>query len=257
MRRRGETRLQALAGFCLLLFVAVSTLVGLRMLWLARRTRGVPELLMGAGMVLIAGVGYPATLVAGFGKPVGQMSVAGYAIGSLITQVGITLIYAFTQQVFRSGVGWARALVAVGSLFMTVSLVGTTWCLATADAAELSHLVARAWLSVGIVGYTGAFLWTAIEGLVHYRMALRRMALGLADPVVTNRFLLWGVFGLMATGINFTSALGNALGIDPSRAPLVLVPLGTLGAVACVAMYLAFFPPAWYLARVRGAAARV
>lgn len=246
--------MQALAGFCLLLFVVVSTGVGLRMLWLARRTRGLPELLMGAGMVLIAGVGYPATLVAGFGRPVGQMSVAGYAVGSFCTQLGVTLIYAFTQQVFRSGVGWARALVGAGAFFMTVSLVGTTWSLAAADASVPSHIAARMWLSLGMVGYTGAFLWTAIEGLVHYRMALRRLALGLADPVVANRFLLWGVFGLMATGINFTSALGNALGIDPSRAPLVLVPLGFLGATACGAMYLAFFPPAWYLARLRGGA---
>jgi hypothetical protein len=245
---------QALAGFCLLLFVVVATGVGLRMLWLARRTRGVPELLMGAGMVLIAGVGYPATLAAGFGRPVGEMSVAGYAAGSLMTQIGIALIYAFTQQVFRPGVGWAHALVAAGCGFMTLSLFGTTFTLAVAEASEPSYLVARGWLGLGMVGYSAGFLWTAIEGLVHHRKALRRLALGLADPVVTNRFLLWGVFGLMATGINVTSAAGNALGIDPSRAPLVLVPLGFLGAIACVAMYLAFFPPAWYLAHVRGAA---
>jgi hypothetical protein len=245
---------QALAGFCLLLFVVVASSVGVRVLLLARRTKGRPELLMGAGMVAISGVGYPTTIVAGFGGPVGEMSVLGYAAGSLFTNIGIALIYAFTQQVFRAGVGWARALVGLGCAFMAVSLAGTTASLARAEGAELSHLVARGWLGFAMVGYSACFLWTAVEGLVHYRMALRRLAIGLADPVVANRFLLWGLFGLMATGINVASAAGNVLGIDPSRSPLVLVPMGVLGAIASVAMYLAFFPPAWYLARVRGGA---
>jgi len=246
--------MQALAGLCLLLFVVMSSLVGVRVLLLARQTRGVPELLMGAGMVSIATLGYPLTLVAGFGGPSGAMNLALYAAGSFLTQLGITLIYAFTWQVFRPAAGWARGLVAAGSAIMLASLVGTTAALARADASVPSHVAAQAWLGVGMVGYTAGFLWTAIEGLLHYRSALRRVAFGLADPVVANRFLLWGFFGLMATGINFSSALGNWLGIDPSRSPVVLVPMGVLGAFASLAMSLAFFPPARYLDWLRGAA---
>jgi hypothetical protein len=243
--------MQAVAGFCLLLFVAVSTLVGVRVLMLAHRTKARPELLMGTGMVLIAGVGYPSTILAGFGGAVGEMSVPIYAAGCFLTQVGITLIFAFTQQVFRPHDGWARALVAAGAAIMLVSLVGATRALATADALATSFLVARSWLAVAMVGYTACFLWTAIEGIVHHGKAVKRMALGLADPVISNRFLLWGVFGLMATGINFASVTGNVLGVDPTRAPLVLVPMGVLGGGASVAMYLAFFPPSWYIAWVR------
>jgi hypothetical protein len=55
----------------------------------------------------------------------------------------------------------------------------------------------------------------------------------------------------MATGINVASAAGNWLAIDPTRAPLVLVPMGVLGGGASVAMAFAFFPPAWYLAWLR------
>ena len=232
----------------------VSTATGLRVLLLARRTRGRPELLMGAGMVLIAGVGYPATLAAGFGGPVGEMSVPVYAAGSFLTQLGIALIYAFTQQVFRAGVGWARGVVAAGCVVMLLSLAGTSQSLAAADPAEITYVVAQKWLGIGMVGYSACFLWTAIEGILHYRMARRRLALGLADPVVTNRFLLWGLFGLMATGINVASAAGNALAIDPSRSPIVLVPMGFFGGIASVLMTLAFFPPERYLARLRGAA---
>jgi hypothetical protein len=243
--------MQAVAGFCLLLFVVVSTLVGVRVLMLAHRTKGRPELLMGTGMVLIAGVGYPSSLLAGFGGSVGEMSVPLYAAGCFLTLVGITLIFAFTQQVFRPQDGWARALVASGGAVMMVSLVGSTHALANADEAATSYLVARSWLGLAMIGYTACFLWTAIEGIVHHNMAVKRMALGLSDPVIANRFLLWGVFGLMATGINMASAAGNRLGLDPSRAPLVLVPMGILGGGASVAMYFAFFPPAWYLEWLR------
>jgi hypothetical protein len=243
--------MQTVAGLCLLLFVVVATLVGVRVLMLAHRTKGRPELLMGTGMVLIAGVGYPSTLLAGFGGAVGDMSVPMYAAGCFVTQVGLTLIFAFTQQVFRPHDGWARALVAAGGGIMFVALIGATRALASADQDATSYLVARSWLGLAMVGYTACFLWTAIEGIVHHNMAVRRMALGLADPVICNRFLLWGVFGLMATGINAASAAGNWLALDPSRAPLVLVPMGVLGGGASVAMYFAFFPPHWYLEWLR------
>jgi hypothetical protein len=246
--------MQALAGLCLLLFVAVASGVGLRVLLLARRSRGVPELLMGCGMLSIAALGYPLTIVAGFGGSVGALNLPLYTAGSFLTQLGVALIYAFTWQVFRPAAGWAKALVGAGSAVMLASLVGASAAISSASSETLSHLAARSWLSVSMIGYTTGFLWTAVEGLVHYRAALRRLAFGLADPVVANRFLLWGAFGLMATGINFSSALGNWMGSDPSRSPVVLVPMGVLGAGASIAMSLAFFPPARYLAWVRGGA---
>jgi hypothetical protein len=243
--------MQAVAGICLLLFIVVSTLVGVRVLMVAHRTKGRPELLMGTGMVLIGGVGYPSTILAGFGGTVGAMNVPLYSFGCAMTQIGITLIFAFTQQVFRPADGWARGLVAAGGAVMLASLVGATAALVKADAEATSFLVAREWLALAMVGYTACFLWTAIEGIVHHGMAVKRMALGLSDPVTTNRFLLWGVFGLMATGINVASAAGNWLAVDPTRAPLVLVPMGVLGGGASVAMAFAFFPPAWYVEWLR------
>ena len=40
------------------------------------------------------------------------------------------------------------------------------------------------------------YLWTSVESLTWWRRMHRRVALGLADPVVANRFFLWGVLGL-------------------------------------------------------------
>ena len=243
--------MEALAGLCLVLFTLTATLVGLRMLLLARRTRGRHELLMGAGMVLIAGVGQPLTLLAGFGRPVRELSVPLWIASSLITQLGIGCIYAFTWQVFRPDRAWGGAIVGAGAAFMLAGLVGAVRALVAAPPEAPSQLVARDWLFVSMVGYCGCFLWSAVEGLLQHRMARRRLALGLVDAIVANRFLLWGAFGLLATGINLTSAIGNGLGVDPTRSPLVMVPMGVLGALASVAMYLAFFEPDWYVAWIR------
>jgi hypothetical protein len=173
----------------------------------------------------------------------------------LCTQTGIALIYAFTWQVFRPAETWGKAVVATGAALMLTSLLLATWLLAHAPAEASSPVVTRNAMLIGMLGYCGCFLWSSIEGLVHHRNARKRMALGLADAVVANRFLLWAIFGLTASGVNAASVAGTLLGVDPSRSPLVLIPLGFLGFAASVAMYLAFLPPAAYLAFVRRRAA--
>jgi hypothetical protein len=236
----------------LVLFIATVTVVGVRMLLLARRTRGRHELLIGAGMVLIGTIGYPAGIASGFGRAVGEMSLPIWFAGTFITQIGITMIFAFTWQVFRPAERWGKAIVVAGALIMLASLLASTYALVNAAPEANSQAVVRTPIFLGMIGYSGCFLWTAIEGLVQYRNARRRLALGLADAIVVNRFLLWALFGLCATAINIASLTGNAMGVDPSRSLLVLGPMGVFGFVASVAMYLAFLPPAAYLARIRG-----
>jgi hypothetical protein len=242
---------QTLAGLCLLLFIVTVSVVGVRMLLLARRTRRHHELLIGAGMVLVGTVGYPLSFASGFGQSVEHMSVPIWSLSTLISQIGLALIYAFTWQVFRPAEAWGKAIVALGSFFMLASLVGASHTFATAAPEASSLIVARNWLFVGMIGYCGCFLWSAVEGFVQYGMARKRMKLGLADAIVVNRFLLWGVFGLMATGINVASLTGLFLGVDPGQSPLVLIPMGVLGFFASAAIYLAFLPPAAYLDLVR------
>jgi hypothetical protein len=244
--------MQAVAGLSVLLFILVGTAVGVRMLALARRTGGRPERLMGLGLVLVCALGYPGSLFSGFGKgTIGEVSVPLWALASLLTQIGIGSIWLFTGAVFRPGVPWAPALISAGVAAMVASYLGTGYVLLTAPADASCTDSTRGWLLVGMLGYAGSFLWSAVEGLLQRRMALRRLALGLADPVIVNRFLLWGLFGLMATGINLASATGVVLGVDPAQSLLVLLPMGVLGAAASALMYLAFFPPAWYVGWLR------
>jgi hypothetical protein len=241
---------QLLVSASVLLYVVVVTAVGLRMLLLARRTRGLPELLIGAGSVLICGVGFPASVASGFGGATGSVNVPLWLASEFVTQAGILLMYGFTQQVFRPGVAWARASIAVASVLLPASLAGAGLALSGADPEASSVAVTHDWLLLCFAGYTAGFVWSALESLRHYRMARRREALGLADPVVANRFLLWGCYGLAATGITTANAVGVVLGHNISTSLVVLLPAGVLGFAASVAIYLVFLPPAWYLDRL-------
>ena len=80
----------------------------------------------------------------------------------------------------------------------------------------------------------------------------RRMRLGLADPVVTNRFLLWGI-GAGAAGVG--SAVGGAVQwwtqLPPIELPWVMLSSSLHGLVAAMAMWLAFVPSAPYTRLIR------
>ena len=246
--------MQLLVSLCVLLYVVTVTFVGVRMLLLARKTRGVPELVIGAGSVLICGVGFPASVASGFGGVIEEVNAPLWVASELVTQVGIVLLYVFTQQVFRPGVRWAKTLVACVAVYLPVALAGAANALSVAAPSEHSVQVVRSELLLCIAGYAGCFVWSAAESLRQYGMARRRRAVGLADGMVVSRFLLWGFYGLAATGITAANAVGVLLGHDISTSLVVLLPAGVLGFAASIAIYLVFLPPDWYQARLRGEA---
>jgi hypothetical protein len=47
-------------------------------------------------------------------------------------------------------------------------------------------------------GYTFPFGWAGVEAFLQYAKARRRRKHGLCDPVVCNRFLLWGIFAVVS-----------------------------------------------------------
>jgi hypothetical protein len=243
--------LQLAASLCALLYVATVTVVGARMLLLARQTRRLPELVLGAGSVLICGVGFPASLASGFGGTVGQVRVPLWVASELVTQVGIVLLYVFTLRVFRPGAGWARAMVALVAAYLPIALALAWRALSLAEPDQHSVQVVAGELLACFAGYGACFVWGALESFRQYRMARRRQELGLADPVVVSRFRLWGIFGLAASGITAANAVGVLLGVDIQTSPVVLLPAGVLGFAASLAMYFVFLPPGWYLARLR------
>lgn len=247
--------MQVLAAICLFLYVATATAIGLRLVWVGRLPGRRPELLLGAGSLLVATIGLPLSIGSGFGGDAGNVHVPLWAGSELLTQVGIVCLYAFTQQVFRPGVRWARWLIALAAVAMPVCLAGSTLGLTAAPPAMLSVKATGAWLVLCQLGYLGAFVWSAIEGLVHHRTARRRTAIGLLDPVVANRFLLFAIYGLSGTAIAVANIAGVVLERDIVTSLVVVVPSAIFSVAASIAMFLAIFPPGWFVERLRASRA--
>jgi hypothetical protein len=81
------------------------------------------------------------------------------------------------------------------------------------------------------------------------------MRLGLAEALVTNRFLLWGI-GLASLTLLMASTLfASAVGVDPAVSGWVLLE-SFAGLVGASTLWLTFFPTQGYKAFVERRAAR-
>ena len=90
-------------------------------------------------------------------------------------------------------------------------------------------------------------IWTAAEGFHHYRMARQRLKLGLCDPLVCNRYLLWGLTGivwfLIDTLVIVSDTANELTGVWPANLDAVMAA-SELGSIALV--WLVFFPPRFF-----------
>jgi len=236
----------------LLVFFAMALAVGVRLLLLFRRTRQLPELCIGLGVVLVAGVGMPLSVLGRLPHTVGTgFGNAVFAVGFSLTCVGISLMFAFNWRVFRAGSRWARnAMPAVAVTMVTLAL---GLIRVASQGGTLAELVPRTrpWAMGVVAMLVLCFAWGGFESLRYHRLLRRRRALGLADPVVTNRFLLWGVADwaavvLCLSVIGFLQ-MGRAVLVDP----LALCTMALCGLVMSVTWYLTFFPPRVYLGLLR------
>jgi len=237
---------QAIAGVSTLLLIGVGWVIGLRLLLLARRTRGIPELTLGAGTLLIGGLGYPfaiATNVVGATRP----ALAGVFMvtGATLCHLGIVANTFFTWKVFRPRALWARGLVG---LFIAAAAVGFTANLRVVLATASPAMSAvQPWTFFLCLVAASAFGWSGVEALAYHTKLRRRLALGLADPVVTNRFLLWGVTSLASSAGSLVNAFFTLASPLSVLDPVALAVCGSCSALSAVVMTLTFLPPATYL----------
>jgi hypothetical protein len=92
--------------------------------------------------------------------------------------------------------------------------------------------------------------WAAIESFRFSRQLGRRAALGLADSLVSDRVRLWGCGSVAAALVNEFSSVAQFAGIDPATSPEAGAVAGSIGMLAAVCLWLAFFPPESYKRRV-------
>ena len=241
------------------LFVLSCSAVGLRLVWIAARQKLGPAWSCGLGFTLIAAVGQPLQLASGsYTGTIGEMNHAFAAAGLLFVAAGLSSFFAFTLTVFRKDATWAWVLACAAILTLTVCAFGRIGAMASADRAARAVLVGAPWSrAIGLISIL-CYGWLGFEGMLEWSKSRRRLALGLADAAVSNRFLMWGTFGISTTILSAFLMLLQLTTAEGSRSLTGQLATTTFGLVSSTTVMLAFFPPARYVAWLRArSAARV
>jgi hypothetical protein len=234
-----------LLGFVAL--IAASFAVGFRLLRLGSRTHQLPELMIGGAFVFAGGV--PGVLIA-LADDGSRASVHAMPGGALFAAINVSLLLGasmltfFTWRVFRPSEGWGALLFAGVVAGLAIGHGGGAFA-AFGVAAPLAATFA--W--IGIAFRVAAYTWACTEALREYFAARRRCAIGLADPLVANRMLLWAI------GLGAVLAIWVHEGVTlvVGRGPATYLVVALLGFVCAGSLWLAFFPPASYRRRFAAA----
>lgn len=235
-----------------MIFICGGTAVGIRILLRSRRERSLPELAVGTALVAFAGISQPLSVlrVALVGQIPFGVSIAIQLVAVAASSFTVFALYTFTWRVFRPDSRWAALLFAMGSalgLWAGAGMAATSFY----DAAVTPGLAGH-WIALSALAYAICFGWAGAESLVYHARLKRRLRLGLADPLLVNRFLLWGgacSFALVIDVVLMAMALG---GTDFNREGSVRLLVSASGLANAVAWFLGFTPPAWYVRWVGG-----
>jgi len=221
-------------------------IVGARLFALSLRTRGRPETLLAINY-LCTGVSYflyelPDLL---------QMSLPWVLIiARIIYTLGIVPLLLFTRDVFRADCRWAKGLVWANSLVLFSGVL-----VSSLEGDIQGVTIDNPWFWCDWLGYTLPYVWICTEALIAWSAARKRLTLGLCDAETVDRFLLWALFGAVAT-----------------LSGVVLIPLymeydktqawpnwgdyvsGGLETASTAVLWFVFFPPAFYRRWVNRAA---
>jgi hypothetical protein len=236
-------------GFLALVLVALaSTAVGARLLLVSRRTRGFPELVLGLSLASITGIGFPIVLLTELRQTIGPLlTFAADFVGSFVVAMGFAGFYVFNWRVFRPDSRWAAVLTVLGSGAALVATAATVWLAIGVESSVQKFHIVRGWEILLFSSAAAGFLWGAVEAFRYHAMLRRRLALGLADAIVTNRVLLWGFTGASAGAALVIFTLLRLADVNYMSAPVALFTAAVCGLLASVFLYLAFLPPAAYL----------
>ena len=167
---------------------------------------------------------------------------AFYIGGEILTWVGCSALFFGTWRFYRpdSAVG-----IGVASLASGAQLTAVIHLALGGEAIEPCRL-ALAPMTV-IVARAACFAWWGGESIVYYKKMKRRVAIGLADPVVASRFLMLGVAAFCISVCMLTVPATNwILEQAPRETPQVLAGLLVVAGIALVCAYCAFLQPKVY-----------
>jgi hypothetical protein len=234
-------------------FVLVCLVIGPRLLLLARRTRALPELVMGSSLLLMGGIGYPLTSVARQAAPLSDSARTGFMIAAHVCMVtGAFSMAVFNWRVFRADARWARRL-TLGTALVLAALFAAQGVSPGFEAGALRGDGLPLVLINLVVAANSC--WSMVESLAYRRKLALRRRLGLGDPLVEDRLRLWAAAMGGAAAISLWTTWLHALGVDPAASAAGALVIGPFGLASATAVALAFFPPAGYRRRVLARAA--
>jgi hypothetical protein len=231
----------AVSAVGFVLFFLASLAIGLRLVAGATRTKHSPELLIGIGILGIGPVGMGCILLAAVLHHFRFEAVrVPTAVALIAIAAGSVAGCLFNWRVFRPDSATAR-----GWVFATALIYGLAFGLELGTTGFSDPLQLGPGGKLIAVLCSANLIWGAAESLRYYAFMRRRLRLGLADPLVTNRFLLWGL-GIGAAGVGSgIAALVQALtGFSSSEIPMVTLSNSLFGLASAVLMWIAFVPPA-------------
>jgi hypothetical protein len=229
-----------------LIFLAASGASGGRLLWRGLRTGGLHERLLGVTYFVGGPLGYVPLLLVLSGATPDEWTRPLRAFGHLNLELSALALYAFNRRVFRPDSRVWSAGTAVASAGLGAGWLGLVFV----DGLEGRTLEGSAPYWFDFCFRAAAYAWAAAESLRQHARARRRLALGLVDPVLVDRFLLWGVAMAAVTGM-FANSFAGLLVPGDAPAPLQFLIDGVLAVIASAAMWATFFPPRWYVAQLR------
>jgi hypothetical protein len=169
------------------------------------------------------------------GTPLGDALAVACRVG---VSASVFCLLLFTRLAFRPAERWAGALVAALGLAMLAGLLGSG---SLGDWGGFRN--DNAWIWLENAAQLGVYLWACAEPARYNAKLRRRWRLGLADPVVVNRILLWACYG----GVFAISQLVWMAVVAVSESLTALDPLlVALGVAGQGALWLAFLPPLPY-----------
>jgi hypothetical protein len=238
-------KLLSVAG--LVLFMLTSLIVSSRLWMLWWRTRKLPELLLAVALLCIGFLAYAAgtagkLLVDGSEQLRSNLTVLGLGIEC----IGHMSLVLFSWRVFHRESRWAAVWALALCLFIAGALVG--------EVVSGQHLrysdmqpISGPFLPLALAARATAPAWMAIECFRFHAKLRRRLAIGLAEPLVVQRVLLWGI-GIGASAIAYAGTVLHRLvyGTGLRAHDWALSSVSLLATVTAVCLGLAFFPPAPY-----------
>ncbi|HPG24814.1 MAG: hypothetical protein H6748_10140 [Spirochaetaceae bacterium] len=247
--------LEGAAGVGAVAWYLSSFYVGVRLLAFGIRSDNAPARWIGTYLFFAMGLGSVFYMLGALrsvvtGEPMTDLErvmIAMHFVATLVANYGLAT---FTQRVFRRESTIARVVVWLMLGILAAGAVGH------ALTTRFSPSFESAWGGAYLVVPVLSNLWTAAESLAYHGLMRRRLAVGLGDPQIANRFLLYGIGAATAAVLLSINVVELQImerlnpGWNDGLRVVSLASMAVLGLVCAAAYLFAFFPPRWYARRL-------